>query len=115
MLGFGRDNDLGVELDSDVDDEFIAQAWRSARQRVWLNAGDASQKRAQLNDALKVVAEQRGSVALIRVWVEEKGSGMSPETAYQTLDVPSEVDETMLMTVYSMRSQNCVHYRGYVQ
>ncbi|KAI1783809.1 hypothetical protein LXA43DRAFT_1129550 [Ganoderma leucocontextum] len=94
MLGFGRDNDLGVELDSDVDDEFIAQAWRSARQRAWLNAADASQKRAQLNDALKVVAEQRGSVALIRVCVEEKGSGMSLETAYQTIeDQPSQSDK----------------------
>ena len=103
MLGFGRDGDLGVELDSDVDDEFIARAWRSARQRAWMSAGDASQKRAQLNDALKVVAEQRGSAGLIRVWAEEKGSGMSPETAYTTLDVPREVDETMLLTVYSMR------------
>ncbi|KAI1783766.1 hypothetical protein LXA43DRAFT_1129627 [Ganoderma leucocontextum] len=63
MLGLGRDNDVGVEHDSDVDNES-----------------------GQLNDALKVVAEQRGSVTLIRVWVEEKGSGMSPETAYQTLD-----------------------------
>ena len=108
MLGFGRDNDLAVELDSDVDDEFIARAWRSARQRAWMSAGDASQKRAQLNDALKVVAEQRGSAALIKVWMEEKGSSMLPETAYQTLDVPRDVDETMLLTVYSMR------VRGYV-
>ncbi len=103
MLGFGRDNDLGVELDEDVDEEFIARAWRSARQRAWMVTGDASQKRAQLNDALKVVAEHRGSVALMKVWSEEKGSGMSPETAYQTLDVPRDVDETMLLTVYSMR------------
>ena len=108
MLGFGRDNDLAVELDSDVDDEFIARAWRSARQRAWMSVGDASQKRAQLNDALKVVAEQRGSAALIKVWMEEKGSSMLPETAYQPLDVPRDVDETMLLTVYSMR------VRGYV-
>ena len=103
LLGFGRDNDLGVELDSDVDDDFIAQAWRSARQRAWLDASDAARKRAQLNDALKIVAEQRGSEALLKVWSDEKGSGMSPETAYQTLDVPRDVDETMLLTVYSMR------------
>ena len=89
-----------MELGSDVDDEFIA--------RAWMSAGDASQKRTQLNDALKVVAEQRGSAALIKVWMEEKGSSMLPETAYQTLDVPRDVDETMLLTVYSMR------VRGYV-
>ncbi|PIL31016.1 hypothetical protein GSI_05709 [Ganoderma sinense ZZ0214-1] len=105
-LGFGRNNDLGVELDSDVDDEFIAQAWRSARQRAWMSPGDASRRRAGLNDALKVVAEQRGSTALIKVWMEEKGSGMSPETAYSTLDVPRDVDETMLLTVYSMRIED---------
>ena len=28
---------------------------------------------------------------------------MSPETAYSALDVPREVDEAMLLTVYLMR------------
>ncbi|TBU41273.1 cysteine proteinase [Dichomitus squalens] len=106
LLGFGRDNDLGVELDGEVDDDFIAQAWRSARQRAWQDFSDVARKRAQLNDALKIVAEQRGSEALLKVWSEEKGSGMSPETAYQTLYVPKDVDETMLLTVFSMRVED---------
>ena len=103
MLGFGRDGELGVELDADVDDEFIAQAWRSARQRAWQNAGNATTRRAELNDALKIVAEVRGSDALLRVWETEKGSGMSPETAYSTLGVPQGMEESMLLTIYSMR------------
>ena len=37
------------------------------------------------------------------VWREEKGSGMSLETAYSVLDVPRDVDEAMLLTVYLMR------------
>ncbi len=101
-LGFGRDSELGVELDADVDDEFIAQAWRSARQRAWQRS-DAHTRRAELNDALKVVAEMRASKALLKIWSEEKGTGMSPETAYSTLEVPNDVEESILLTVYSMR------------
>ncbi|RPD69337.1 cysteine proteinase [Lentinus tigrinus ALCF2SS1-7] len=104
-LGFGRDGELGVDLDADVDDEFIAQAWRSARQRAWQRS-DAHTRRAALNDALKIVAEARGSKALLKIWSEEKGSGMSPETAYSTLDVPKEVDEAMLLAIYSMRVED---------
>lgn len=103
-LGFGRDGEVGVELDSDVDDEFVARAWRSARQRAWqLTADEGSKRRATLNDALKIIGEQRGSQALLKVWADEKGTGMSPETAYGTLDVPKDVEEGILLTVFSMR------------
>ncbi|KAI0756006.1 cysteine proteinase [Daedaleopsis nitida] len=105
MLGFGRNREVGVELDSDVDDQFIAQAWRSARQRAW-QSPDASTKRAELNDALKIIAEHRASSMLLKVWADEKGTGMSPDTAYATLDVPRDVDESMLLTVYSMRVED---------
>ena len=88
---------------ADVDDEFVAQAWRSARQRAWQVPSEATRRRAELNDALKIVAETRESTKLLKVWEDEKGSGMSPEMAYSTLDVPRDVDETMLLTVYSMR------------
>lgn len=102
-LGFGRDGELDVELDADVDDDFIAQAWRSARQRAWQNPADATTLRAKLNDALRLVAESRGSEKLLKVWGEEKGTGMSPDTAYSTLEVPRDMEESMLLTVYSMR------------
>ncbi len=102
-LGFGRDGELGVELDADVDDDFIAQAWRSARQRAWQRPADATLLRAKLNDALRLIAESRGSEKLLKVWGEEKGTGMSPDTAYSTLEVPRDMEESMLLTVYSMR------------
>ncbi|KAI0801543.1 cysteine proteinase [Fomes fomentarius] len=106
-LGFGRDGEVGVELDNDVDDEFVARAWRSARQRAWqLPADEGSKRRATLNDALKIIGEQRGSQALLKVWADEKGTGMSPETAYATLDVPKDVEEGMLLTVFSMRIED---------
>ncbi|KAI9070249.1 cysteine proteinase [Trametes sanguinea] len=106
ILGFGRDGELRVELDDEVDDDFIVQAWRSARQRAWQNPADATTQRAKLNEALRLVAEARGSEKLLKAWNDEKGSGMSPETAYSTLEVPKEVDETMLLTVYSMRVED---------
>ncbi|CDO68482.1 hypothetical protein BN946_scf184499.g7 [Trametes cinnabarina] len=106
VLGFGRDGELGVELDDEVDDDFIIQAWRSARQRAWQSPTDATDRRAKLNDALRLVAEHRGSEKLFKAWNDEKGSGMSPETAYSTLEVPKEVDEAMLLTVYSMRVED---------
>ena len=103
VLGFGREGELGFELDGEVDDAFIAQAWRSARQRAWQMPAEAGRRRAQLNDALQIVGQSRGSETLLKVWSEEKGSGMSPETAYSTLSVPREVDEAMLLTVFLMR------------
>ena len=75
----------------------------SARQRAWQVPSEATRRRAELNDALKIVAETRESMKLLKVWEDEKGSGMSPEMAYSTLDVPRDVDETLLLTVYSMR------------
>ncbi|OJT05642.1 hypothetical protein TRAPUB_3565 [Trametes pubescens] len=105
-LGFGRDGELGVELDADVDDDFIAQAWRSARQRAWQRPADATLLRAKLNDALRLIAESRGSEKLLKVWGEEKGTGMSPDTAYSTLEVPRDMEESMLLTVYSMRVED---------
>ncbi|KAI0328424.1 cysteine proteinase [Cubamyces sp. BRFM 1775] len=106
FLGFGRDGELNVELDDEVDDDFIAQAWRSARQRAWQDPSNATTRRAQLNEALRLIAEHRGSEKLLKVWNDEKGSGMSPDTAYSTLEVPRDVDETMLLTVYSMRVED---------
>ncbi|KAI0652778.1 cysteine proteinase [Trametes meyenii] len=105
-LGFGRDAELSVDLDADVDDEFIARAWRSARQRAWLSPSDAATRRARLNEALRLVAEHRASEKLLAVWRDEKGTGMSLETAYTTLEVPKEVDESMLLTIYSMRVED---------
>ena len=110
ILGFGRDGEVKVELDNEVDDDFIAQAWRSARQRAWQDPSNAANRRAKLNDALRLIAEHRGSEKLLKVWSDEKGSGMSPDTAYTTLEVPRDVDETMLLTVYSMRVCRMAYY-----
>lgn len=103
VLGFGRGGELNLELDDEVEDEFVVQAWHSARQRAWREPETATKMRNDLNDALRIVAEHRASVKLLKMWEDEKGTGMSVESAYSTLDVPADVEEGMLLTIFSMR------------
>ncbi|KZT63625.1 cysteine proteinase [Daedalea quercina L-15889] len=106
LLGFGKDGELGIEFDECIDDKFILDAWRNARRRTWMDAEKGSETRMRLNDALKIIADTRNSSTLDHVWDREKGSAMSPETAYSTLEVPKDVDETMLITIYNMRVED---------
>lgn len=103
LLGFGKDGYLGVELDQEIDDGFILKAWRDAKRRAWRNEKNGAELRLQLNDALRFIADDRGSTVLRKAWEEERGTGMSPDSAYATLEVPKDVDESMLITVFSMR------------
>ncbi|KAH9830534.1 cysteine proteinase [Rhodofomes roseus] len=106
LLGFGKDGELGVEFDDDVDEKFILEAWRNARRRTWADTAKGGEIRMRLNDALKIIADTRNSQTLNSAWEREKGSGMTPETAYSTLEVPKDVDETMLITIYAMRVED---------
>lgn len=103
LLGFGHDNVLQIDYVADApDDEFIMKAWRDALRRSWSDPSGA-EKRRDLNDAFKIIAEERGSRYLWNAWNDEQTHGMTPEKAYSTLEVPENVDEEMLITVYGMR------------
>lgn len=101
-LGFGANNDLRVDYDEDVDDNFLLSAWRDALRRSWRDPDGASRRR-DLNDAFRILAENRRSAELIKAFEDEQLHGMTPEKAYDTLEVPMGVDEEMLITVYNMR------------
>lgn len=105
-LGFGHDGPLQVEYDDDVDDGFIESAWRDAVKRSWqeYNASD-TQRRA--SEALRILAESRGSVRLRNLWDNSKNS-MSPDKAFDTLEVPKDVDDSMLITIFNMRLEESV-------
>ncbi|TFY55421.1 hypothetical protein EVG20_g9326 [Dentipellis fragilis] len=105
-LGFGRDGPLHVEFDDDVDDEFVRNAWREAVRRAWHDPVDGSAKWTAANEAFRIVAETRGSVALRRAWEQEASVKMTPDNAFHTLEVPKDVDEGMLITVYAMRVED---------
>jgi ubiquitin carboxyl-terminal hydrolase 25/28 len=103
VLGFGADNVLRVDYDEDVPDEFVENAWRTCVKRSWQDLQYGSETLRHANDSFRVLAETRGSVKLWQLWENGKNTFMNPDRAYQTLEVPKEVDDNMLITVYSMR------------
>jgi len=66
-LGFGHDGPLRVEFDESVEEEFIVSAWRDGIKRSWKDETNGSAIRRELNDALRVVADVRGSVEMHQV------------------------------------------------
>lgn len=102
ILGFGKDNTLGVELEDDVPTSFIIQAWKDAVKRSWHDP-EGAQLRTDLNEAFKIVADQRQNPELRKAWEQGKVSLMTPDAAYSTLEVPHDTDEDMLVTIFNMR------------
>lgn len=109
VLGFGKDGPLRVELDADVDDDFIAEAWKDCVRRAWRDPKDGVQRQRDANDAFRIVAESRGSTKLRKMWEDSSKNAMDPNRAYAILEVPAETDESMLMTVYMMRVEEQPH------
>ncbi|KAF8581701.1 cysteine proteinase [Ramaria rubella] len=112
LLGFGRTNVLKVELE-ESEDEFVKRAWGDAMGRAWRVTQDGAEsdgdggavKRRDLTRALHIIAEARGSRVLKNMARDSKAE-MTPEVAYRTLQVPEDVDEEMLITVYKMRVED---------
>ena len=109
MLGFGSDNCLKVDYDEDVDDEFLQRAWKDVIRRSWNDPNHATIRR-DMNDAFRIIAEWRHSSQLMKALNDELTNGMTPEKAYNTLEVPIGVDEEMLITVYNMRVSKGSHF-----
>lgn len=104
-LGFGHDGPLRVDFDDSVEEEFIINAWRDGIRRSWKDETNGSATRRELNDALKVIADARGSREMYQVWERERGSIMTVDTAYSTLGVSKEMDENTLITVFDLRME----------
>ncbi|KAF9225295.1 cysteine proteinase [Gyrodon lividus] len=109
ILGFGKDNLLRVDYEDDIDDNFVVAAWRDCVKRAWRDAKDGAQRLRDANDAFRIVAESRGSVNLRNLWEDSSRNAMDPSRAYTVLEVPPEVDESMLMTVFMMRMEEQPH------
>lgn len=104
ILGFGSENLLRVEYsENDIDDQFIENAWKTRVKESFRMTTGASEFQRNATDALKVLAEKRGSAYLRKCWEASKDSLMTPDRAYQTLEVPQEVDDSMLITVFNLR------------
>lgn len=102
-LGFGADGPLGLDFDDEISDEFIVNAWRDKVRRAWRDPKDGGELQRDANDSFRILAEERGSVMMRKLWEDSFSKTMNPERAYSTLEIPQEVDDTMLLTVFSLR------------
>jgi ubiquitin carboxyl-terminal hydrolase 25/28 len=103
ILGFGPNESLRIEYDTDVSDEFVESAWRETIKRAWHDPTRSAELQKAANNALRVVAESRGSVALRNLWNSSGQLVLTPDKAFAALEVPIDVDESMLIMVYEMR------------
>ena len=119
-LGFGKDNLLRVDYEDDIDEDFLAGAWKDCLKRAWRDPKDGAQRLRDANDAFRIVAESRGSVNLRKVLEDSLRDGIDPSRALTILEVPAETDDAMLMTVFVMRvcvlivDQYIVPHAGFV-
>lgn len=102
-LGFGKDGHLGVEFESDVPEEFIGEAWKDCIRRAWRDPEHCAELQREAHEAFRIAAEARGSLKLRAMWEAGKGKTMHPDRAYDVLEIPKEVDDNMLLTVFEMR------------
>lgn len=103
VLGFGADGTLRVDYEDDIPEDFIEGAWRDCVKRSWRDLDHGTDLQREANEAFRVLAEARGSLKLRKLWEAGKNRLMTPARAYDTLEVPSEVEDTMLITVFTMR------------
>lgn len=105
QLGIGEEARLKVAYDSDLPDDFIMSAWKDVLKSSWLEDSDEAQRMQRGGlDALKMIAEHRRSATLRKFWEEHKDV-MTPQRAYDTMEIPQDVDDQMIITVYSIRCE----------
>lgn len=102
-LGFGAESPLRVEFDEDIPEEFIENAWKTVVRESWRDDVRGAQRQRDANDALRVLAEARGLPRLRKAYEAARDAFMNPARAYNTLEVPNDVDENMLLMIYAMR------------
>jgi hypothetical protein len=109
ILGFGMDRDLGVELEDDVEDEFIENSWKEVVKKSWKDLEYGADTQREANEALRIIAEAKGRPKLRQFWQAGRNTMMSPDRAYKLLEIPETVDDNMLITVFSIRVRDTIH------
>lgn len=100
-LGFGRNNALKIDL-KESEDDFVLQAWEHLMTQAWKEPDGGANNRKALTRALHIIAESRSST-LLKQKALDSNAELTPEKAYGTLEVPFDVDEEMLITIYKLR------------
>ncbi|KAJ3786715.1 hypothetical protein GGU10DRAFT_166019 [Lentinula aff. detonsa] len=114
------------ELENSIPDQHIYNAWRECATRAFIRGSvdDTPGGRQGLKDhtdALRIIAESRGSNGLMVSWDHaRRGTAESGDLrdtnriggydsfggiaeAYRALEVPLDIDDAMLITIYQMR------------
>ena len=100
-LGFGAEGVLSVDYDEEIPEDFVENAWKESVKRAWRDPNNSDAHRL-INEAFRILAETRSSIRLRKSWEAGK-KYMNPDRAYNTLEIPKDVDDYMLITVYNMR------------
>ncbi|KDQ51133.1 hypothetical protein JAAARDRAFT_199352 [Jaapia argillacea MUCL 33604] len=103
LFGFGKDGELHLDWDDDIEESFIENAWKNALKKAWRDHTNGSQLRRDANEAFRMIAEFKGSKKLMEMCEDERTKGMTPDAAYSTLEVPETVEEEMLIMVFMAR------------
>ncbi|KIK71437.1 hypothetical protein GYMLUDRAFT_52515 [Collybiopsis luxurians FD-317 M1] len=104
---------------SGVPDHFVENAWKECMRKEWegetgadvTQGGESKNGVKNSTDALRIVAQARGSTTLMALYDSVKGTsgsygsgtGSAGASPYAVLEVPREIDDGMLITVYQMR------------
>lgn len=103
VLGFGKDGAIRLDLEDDIEDDFLAEAWRTAIKNAWRDPKDCTQLQRDANDAFRMIAQSRGSKGLMKLWSESSKNQMDPSRAYSVLEVSADVDDELVLTVFMLR------------
>lgn len=98
---FGISHVLDVEYREDVEDQFLENAWREGIKCSRRDLEHSSDTDRLVNEAFRILAESYGSIEPRKIF--ENGKYMTPDQAYDTLEVPKDVDDFMLTMVYNMQ------------
>lgn len=104
-LGFGEHEGAWLEYEPGGDDRVVEEAYRFMSRAAWAEDGAGEERQRELDEALGVLAQARGSRALWERWRAqgEGGGRMGPAKAYQTLEIAQDTDEDMILMVFSLR------------
>lgn len=120
MLGFGDDGPLRIDFDeSDVDGPFLINAyisaWNSVNAAYGLKKPDERDvELRELKDAVVVVAQSTGREDLVSYVEEElRKRSRDPAQAYATLGANHEMDDEIILAIFSLRVSFYPTYRQF--
>lgn len=118
-LGFGEEGPLRIAFDTDIDGEFLmnafATAWSDINHMYGGDGPNNDQKDVALKDlkeSVEIAAMSTGRVELVK-YVEEalRKRNRDPVLAYSALGASEGMDEDLILAIYSMRVSSQTLYR----